>query len=422
MNHILFLLNFYLPNADPNGFCCSHVAEELARQGYHVMVAALRQSDTDVVEMINGVEVLRVHQSWPAKKRNRAVNAFLTYSKWLWPWFRYPFTTDWKKVSSMTACTEKIIEENHIDTLICVCFPIETLLTAASLKRKFPNLRCYGYLLDSYSAGFCPRILPQSFTRNRKKKWEARLLEPMDGTLLMDTARDYYEKNCQNMSWYGKARYCDIPAMVPPDRQPVTAGNRETVTICFTGTMQKHVRTPDFFLELLERVTGIQIKVIFAGESNCAPDLSAFPENGSISVHMLGRISHDNVCRLLSEATLLLNLGNKNASLTPSKIFEYMSFGKPIISTFCVDNDTSAAYLRKYPRALLLDERDPDLDGAAVRLKRFILDNRDTLIPYKEVERIFYGNTPLSTIKVLKELEENAEKGRKPDAAFERKN
>ena len=107
---------------------------------------------------------------------------------------------------------------------------------------------------------------------------------------------------------------------------------------------------------------------------------------------------------------MLLNLGNKNASLTPSKIFEYMSYGKPIISTFCVDNDTSAAYLRRYSCALLLDERDADLDGAAERLRQFIFDNRYTLIPYGETEQRFYGNTPAAAVETLKKLEEKAGK------------
>ena len=410
MRNILLLLNFYPPNADPNSICCSHVAEELARQDYHVLVAAHEQPDRAKLEVINGIEVFRAHQSWPAKKRNRAINGFLTYCKWLWPCYRYPFTTDRKKVASMVDCAEKLIKEKSIDTLICVSFPTESLIAGALLKKKFPNLRCYGYLLDSFSAGFCPRFLPRGLVRRRKQRWEARLLEPMDGVLLMESGRDYYEKNSRRMPWYGKACYCDIPAMVPPARQPRTAKDPQTVTICFTGTMLTHVRTPDYFLELLKRIKDLQIKAVFAGSTNCLPDLSAFPEDGNISVHMLGQVSHDAVSGLLSEASVLLNLGNKNASLTPSKIFEYMSYGKPIISTFCVDNDTSAAYLRRYSCALLLDERDADLDGAAERLRQFIFDNRYTLIPYGETEQRFYGNTPAATVETLKKLEEKAGK------------
>ncbi len=410
MRNILFLLNMYLPNADPNGVCCSHVAEALARQDYHVLVAAHEQPDAAELEVINGVEVFRLHRSWPVKKQSHAINGVMTYCKLLWPWYRYPYTTDWKGVADMTAVAEKLIKEKSIDTLICVSFPTESLNAGALLKKKFPNLRCYGYLLDSFSAGFCPRFLPRSLVRHRKQKWEERLLEPMDGVLLMESGRDHYEKNCRRMPWYGKARYCDIPAVVPPAGQPVRAEDPQTVTICFTGTMLTHTRTPDYFLELLKRLRGIRIKAVFAGYTNCAPDLSAFSEDSNISVHMLGQVSHEAVSGLLSEASMLLNLGNKNAALTPSKIFEYMSYGKPIISTFCVDNDSSATYLRRYPCALLLDERDADLDGAAERLRRFILDNRNTVIPYGETERRFYGNTPSATIEALKELEEKAGK------------
>jgi len=49
----------------------------------------------------------------------------------------------------------------------------------------------------------------------------------------------------------------------------------------------------------------------------------------------------------------LIAVGNNDCNQVPSKIFEYMSFGKPIVY-FYSDDDVNVKILKKYPIALCL--------------------------------------------------------------------
>ena len=56
------------------------------------------------------------------------------------------------------------------------------------------------------------------------------------------------------------------------------------------------------------------------------------------------------------EADVLINIGSSVDTMVPSKIFEYMATGKPIISFFRHDTEPSIHYLGHYPLTLLIKE------------------------------------------------------------------
>ena len=112
-------------------------------------------------------------------------------------------------------------------------------------------------------------------------------------------------------------------------------------------------------------------------------------------------ISHEAAIDLIKSGEVLLNLGNANPNLVPSKIFEYMSMGKPIISTYCSDEDTSLVYLKNYPNVLLIDERNEDYFAVAEELKKFLLNCNLVKIDTDELEKIFFNNMPESVVQYL---------------------
>ena len=59
----------------------------------------------------------------------------------------------------------------------------------------------------------------------------------------------------------------------------------------------------------------------------------------------MGRVSHTVAIQYMSEADFLLNIGNSISSMVPSKIFEYISTGKPIISIYSNINDSSQYFI-----------------------------------------------------------------------------
>ena len=71
----------------------------------------------------------------------------------------------------------------------------------------------------------------------------------------------------------------------------------------------------------------------------------------------------------MRQSDILLSIGNMDPNLIPSKLFKYMSIGKPIIHLKRGERDSCLPYLARYPLALVLDEGK---SGAALAIKEFI--------------------------------------------------
>ena len=88
--------------------------------------------------------------------------------------------------------------------------------------------------------------------------------------------------------------------------------------------------------------------------------------------------------------------------MVPSKIFEYMSFGKPIISTFITDGDAAQKYVTRYPEGLCVDLKNDDATN--VESINVFLKKRHKDVSFDIVSDLFKDNTPekyLATIDII---------------------
>lgn len=391
MKHILFMLDYYLPDASANGICVSKLVREFCDRGIRVSILCYENEKAEV----DPAAPIRMY----TVKRPDRTNAYSYYLKWILP-ARYPVTAHKQVTEDLYTTAKAIVQKEEVDTIVCVHLPIETIIAGTMLKQAFPYVTMVAYMLDSLSGGFLPRLLPRNFCRKRKIRWENRLLADYDQIVLMESSRQHHKVCSQNEDWYPKARFLDIPALCHVERQPTTSAD-ETITMCFVGTMAEGVRTPYAFLSTVARIPDVNIKIIFAGQNGCHA-LESYVENAeNISVEHVGMVPYEQAQQLLCRADFLINLGNTSACMVPSKIFEYMSYGKPILSTYRMDDDSSLPYLRKYPASFLMDERNSNDAEEATRLREFILHNRKTAIPYESVADQLYANTPGAFYELL---------------------
>ena len=84
--------------------------------------------------------------------------------------------------------------------------------------------------------------------------------------------------------------------------------------------------------------------------------------------------------------------------MIPCKIFEYMSTGKPIISTRPIEDEPSLPYLSRYGGCLVLDEREKDIAVNVEALKRFLTQYKGWKADMNAVQREFKENTPTAFV------------------------
>ena len=103
------------------------------------------------------------------------------------------------------------------------------------------------------------------------------------------------------------------------------------------------------------------------------------------NLNLLGQVPREECIKALLKSDVLINLGNSISSQTPSKILEYIGFGKPIINFYFIKEDTSLYYLKNYPLSFNLNLTDYKEDEVE-NLIAFCRENKGKSVSYDEIK------------------------------------
>lgn len=396
MKNVLFMLDYYLPNASANGICVSKIIEAL-RTGVE-SVSILCLSDEEGISTEGNVTIYRVKEP---KRKLSVFEPIVFYAKWFVP-LRNPIPTRRALVELYVETGRKIISGDNIDTLVSVHLPIETLVATVTLQQYFPQLTIVPYMLDSMSGGHVPRFLPQRYTRWRKRRWEKRLFAHATKIVLMESAREHYVGHPISAYWSSKAVYLNVPLLNSMQHFPRSKiSDSRRITLAFCGLLNYPYRNIYYIIDVVKKME-TPVNLVLVGESNIANELIEISNNED-RISYKGAMPHAKVEEILEASDVLLNLGVTTPSAISGKIFEYMSYGKPIVTTCSIDNEASIPYVQRYPLGLIIDERKT-VGSQAVLLDSFINNVIDKSVDHSLIVRTFFTSTPTAFCDFLTTL------------------
>lgn len=395
MKKLLVLTGRYYPKASPNSICVKQVIDALPGDWQTTVIAyddgLKEEGEERVFRVGRGAVLSGVYRNeeakTPAERRKLKLLRTLDKLKQL------PFVFSWPWVDPVVTkrtlrLAERLYEKERFDAVIAVHMPISNVIVGHRLKKKHPGMRFYPYFLDALTGGYLPKGMSRKTYERKALKWEKKLLSNADKAVFMDANRAHHELVFEGDPLKERFVYLDIPLL--KERERGVRNKTGGVDIVYVGSLAGEMRSPEFFLKVFEKAAAPDWRLTFVGDAGSAPVNSFAARDERIKV--VGRLPHEEALSYVRGADLLLNLGNRNPNLTPSKVFEYMGFGKRIVSTYSSDEDKSVKALEKYPAALLLDERG-DADAAAEALRGFVSRPAEE-IPFSELEKLFYMNTP----------------------------
>jgi hypothetical protein len=167
--------------------------------------------------------------------------------------------------------------------------------------------------------------------------------------------------------------------------------NHDGVIRClFAGSIYSGIRDPGYTLELLQHIAMENIEIVFVGVKK-----EQIPEKYRGShLKCLGVRSLEETKRLIGQADFLINIGNAMQNQVPSKLFEYISSGLPIINICKHEDCPSKPYLEKYPYAINLVEKHDGLEEQAQMLTSFLLKNAGKRMDTRRILQIYERCTP----------------------------
>ena len=414
-NKILFILGMYHPKYSANGISCKNVIDECVNQGYDVSCIVNDYHGEKKEDVIDGAKIYRIKHrlfdrvlQWCERNTDKVYSAVIRKIAYLVNKVKLLITSPmWPFISPLYSYrfyrkAKKLHKKENFDTVVCVYTPFDAVMAGYMLKKKYPEIRFIPYYLDAFAGGWGPSVWSDEKRDRRTRKWETFIDKKADVIVSMESSRKYHEANPLELPDLFKRKFLDVPLMRDVKKTKTQDKGTSTKTLLFAGGLSFPRRDPRPILDVLLKVCeDSDIQAIFLGECNKPSIFEPYCEKSGGKIKYMGQQPHNVVLEMGEKADCFINIGSRNPFTISGKIFEYMSFGKPIISTYYIEKEPSKDYLEKYGFSLFVDEKK-DVEESANELKKFLTEIEGKQINCESIGDIFYENTPKAFVDMLR--------------------
>lgn len=391
---LLIITHSYTPDLTPRAFRWSAVAAQLVARGHEVHV--LCASAPGKIEADDGVTVHRV-RDWllnasgrvaagakiPSTARaRRGVGTILRGAlhkvvRALWRGLYWPdYACGWVIPGARAA--RSLCAKNRYDWIVSVSHPFTGHLIALLARPAAPSVCWFVDIGDPFSL-----MKEPSPNNHRLYRWinqgvEARVLAAADVISVTTLATQrLYESNFAMPS--GKVRVVPPLLSLPKGRPSSWTADDVTLKFVFVGTLYRRLRSPRFLLACYAALQSALpercMELHFYGAMNdCADELGAISGETAKTIFSHGLVSRTEVLQAMTDASVLVNIGNDSEAQLASKVIEYMAVGKPIINLTSLSADASLIALADYPAVLnLRSQMDTPSAACIENLRNFVL-------------------------------------------------
>lgn len=388
----MLILSFsYAPRANPRATRWTTLAEEFARAGHSVLVVTSWQQGLPEHETVNGVQVYRVGMRSLERLRrmlsvNRpagtdrsasgsgdstaaiaqgsvALHLLKAFNQKIWRRLWWPDSTCiWLRSALNTA--RRLLAERPADAVISVSPTFSAVVAGYFLARD--KQCCRRWIIDLGDPfSFMEQAAPNNaFLYGRLNRWfEKRAFARADGiSVTTEGTREIYARLYP--ACIGKITV--IPPLLsplpPPTVSPPFFRNDGATRLVFIGTLYRHLRRPDYLLQLFSAMLQVRpefnVSLHLIGETDeCREILISCQQRLGNRLVIHGPVDRSRAIQAMTEADILVNLGNETAYQLPSKLVEYAATGKHIVNISSLASDSSTDFLESYPGALCLQDQ-----------------------------------------------------------------
>jgi hypothetical protein len=397
---VLIVTHNYAPDRAPRAFRWTAIAEHWAEAGMHVDVVTSGRSGGLPYERANGVHVHRVGERWNGRfRRNLSTNQIagdITSQSWRNRIFRMAakfakilYNATWKRIywpdhailwyGAGRKQAIHLYGERDYDAVITVSHPFTGHLIGLSLKSLHPDVRWIADVGDPFSFGGTVPFNNEILYRRFNRKAEARVYARCDAiSVTVDGCREAILKTFPGTT--GKVQVISpllsLPTMIRYDKPKI--GNPGGIVLVYLGVLYKRIRRPDFLLSLFAALhtRNPAVELHFFGDvQDCEEDFERYPDLRGSALFTHGSVPREQVAAIMSQASVLVNIGNETSFQLPSKLVEYAGAGRPILSVSQTPSDTASDFLTEYPAALAIAGGTEGVSADQVeKVLRFIED------------------------------------------------
>lgn len=413
--HIVFIVGSYYPYYSAVSKCAGNVADEMSKS-HRVTVLCMKNSPNQLdEEEYRRQKIIRIctKDNRTRFKFQQKINETQRFRRNVYRFFLklYKISCALMTIFSRDSIKKELVKkfkkaliqiDESIDVIIPVSLPFEGVVAAIQYK-EYQNreIKVIPYLFDQFAENDrLHRIkLNKTVKRRRHIRIEHEYFEKADSILAMHSFETRFSSALPEIN---KVLFVEHPLLVEPNQISAIKENDLTV-IAYIGGLLKNYVEPNYLLELYKR-TAINSTLHFYIVGNCSEVVDKYSRVMPNRIINHGSVDKETANSEIQKSDILISIAEKNGLQMSSKIFDYISHGKPIVHFYKKDYDVNFRVLEKYPNVLCIREKKELLTQNTMKFSQFCESNRDKIISFSEVSELFYDATPQYTAKMIEEI------------------
>ena len=381
--HLVLIVGMFYPNPSPTGKCAEAYVD-LLRDQFDISVICL--AGTDRVQYNHNHKQVYPAAGWYTlfqhrleKKAPRLLQNIARIPVYL----RHRFTQPNNLYSYVRAAQDQLAaihRERPVDVIFSVGAPMAAHVAAHAFRKQHPQVRWVTYTVDSYAA--------QNPGSAKALAFESAVLGASDRVLLSE---EIYDNNPKLYAAF--AEKCEPLPYLMPEAPTSADGTRylpeDTCNLVYAGRFYKALRHPDYLLQLAQELPQNCLLHLYC-QSDCDSLIDDYVKRSGGKIQRHPPVSVETIQQIYSQADVLVSVGNNTPEFKPSKTFEYIASGKPILNIYY--EGLRDQVLDKHPLALQIPRSQP-LSDTHHQLEAFLHASGHQTLSHSQIETIYYPHS-----------------------------
>lgn len=393
---VLIITYDFFPDNSPNTYRWVNVLKEWKEKtNIEIFVISSQKNNFENYEEHDGIYIYRTqnsilkilnkklknHNIQPVQQDDikKGKSIVRTIYDLTWTNFYFPdFAFLWQKPAYRIA--KKLISEKNIHNVITVSWPFSDHVVGYKLKKKY-NINWIADTIDPFYLSSAVNNV--SLYKKINKLYENKILSKANTiSLLTDKLKKKYSEIYPSLRDKITVNYnVFVPYSIPENQKSI---EKNSTVLVFVGTLSPITRSPESLLSIFDGLVKLNMDTdknlelhLYGNLESCANDFIKYDYLIGKNLFLHNFTSREKITRILQNADVVVNIGNKNAFQEPSKIVEYVFLKKKILNICSIFDDTSKEMLVNYPLHLNLFPQDCNSNEVLLTTLSFINNSID---------------------------------------------